>query len=34
MSRIEHVHANSKLVGVAPATVDQFTQLFTRGEGA
>jgi len=34
MSRVEHVHANAKLVGVAPATVDQFTQLFTRGEGA
>jgi hypothetical protein len=28
------VHANAKLVSVAPATVDQFTQLFTRGEGA
>jgi len=34
MSRVEHVHANAKLVGVAPATVDQFTQLFSRGEGA
>ena len=34
MSRVEHVHANAKLVGVAPATVDQFTQLFTRSEGA
>jgi aryl-alcohol dehydrogenase-like predicted oxidoreductase len=34
MSRVEHVHANAKLVNVAPATVDQFTQLFTRGEGA
>ena len=34
MSRVEHVHANAKLVSVAPATVDQFTQLFTRGEGA
>jgi len=34
MSRVEHVRANAKLVSVAPATVDQFTQLFSRGEGA
>jgi aryl-alcohol dehydrogenase-like predicted oxidoreductase len=34
MSHVEHVIANAKLVGVAPATVDQFTQLFSRGEGA
>jgi len=34
MSRVEHVHANAKLVSVTPATVDQFTQLFTRGESA
>jgi aryl-alcohol dehydrogenase-like predicted oxidoreductase len=34
MSRVEHVHANAKLVNIAPATVDQFTQLFSRGEGA
>jgi aryl-alcohol dehydrogenase-like predicted oxidoreductase len=34
MSRVEHVLANAKLVGIAPATVDQFTQLFTRGESA
>ncbi len=34
MSRVEHVHANTKLVSVAPATVDQFTQLFAQGEGA
>jgi aryl-alcohol dehydrogenase-like predicted oxidoreductase len=32
MSHVEHVHANAKLVAVAPATVDQFTQLFSRGE--
>jgi aryl-alcohol dehydrogenase-like predicted oxidoreductase len=32
MSHIEHVRANAKLVGVAPATVDQFSKLFTRGE--
>ena len=34
MSHVEHVVANAKLVGIAPATVDQFTQLFARGEGA
>jgi aryl-alcohol dehydrogenase-like predicted oxidoreductase len=34
MSRVEHVKANARLVAVAPATVDEFTKLFTRGEGA
>ena len=34
MSHIEHVRENTKLVGVAPATVDQFSKLFTRGENA
>ena len=34
MSCVEHVHTNARLVNIAPATVDQFTQLFTRGEGA
>jgi len=34
MSHVEHVRANAKLVGVAPATVDQFSKLFTRGERA
>jgi aryl-alcohol dehydrogenase-like predicted oxidoreductase len=34
MSHVEHVRANAKLVGVAPATVDQFSKLFTRGESA
>ena len=34
MSRVEHVHANAKLVGVPPATVEEFSKLFTRGEGA
>jgi aryl-alcohol dehydrogenase-like predicted oxidoreductase len=34
MSHVEHVRANAKLVGVAPATVDEFSKLFTRGEGA
>ncbi|HJZ63905.1 MAG TPA: aldo/keto reductase [Candidatus Acidoferrum sp.] len=34
MSRLEHVKANSKLVSVAPATIDQFSNLFARGESA
>jgi aryl-alcohol dehydrogenase-like predicted oxidoreductase len=34
MSRAEHVRANARLVGVAPATVDQFSKLFTRGGNA
>jgi aryl-alcohol dehydrogenase-like predicted oxidoreductase len=34
MSRVEHVQANARLVNVAPATVDQFTKLFSRGETA
>ena len=34
MSRAEHVKANARLMGVPPATVDQFTKLFSRGEGA
>jgi aryl-alcohol dehydrogenase-like predicted oxidoreductase len=34
MSRLEHVKANARLVGLPPATVDQFSKLFSRGEGA
>jgi aryl-alcohol dehydrogenase-like predicted oxidoreductase len=34
MSRVEHVKANARLVGLPPATVDQFNKLFSRGEGA
>jgi aryl-alcohol dehydrogenase-like predicted oxidoreductase len=34
MSHVEHVRENAKLASVAPATVDQFSKLFTRGEGA
>ncbi len=34
MSRVEHVKANARLVGLAPANVDQFSKLFSRGEGA
>ncbi len=34
MSRTEHVKANSRLVGVPPATADEFRKLFSRGEGA
>ena len=33
MSRVEHVKANARLVGVPPATADEFTRLFSRGEG-
>jgi aryl-alcohol dehydrogenase-like predicted oxidoreductase len=32
MSRAEHVLANARLAGVPPATVDQFSKLFSRGE--
>src|SRR5258707_732304 len=31
MSRVEHVKANARLVGVAPATADDFTKPFSRG---
>jgi aryl-alcohol dehydrogenase-like predicted oxidoreductase len=34
MSRIEHVRANLSIVGVAPASQDQFGRLFQRGEKA
>ena len=34
MSKKEHVLANAKLVSVPPATIDQFSQLFSRGESA
>jgi aryl-alcohol dehydrogenase-like predicted oxidoreductase len=34
MSRTEHVKANARLVSVPPATVDEFSKLFARGEGA
>jgi len=34
MSRVEHAKANARLVGVVPATVDEFSKLFSRGEGA
>lgn len=32
MSRVEHVRANLSLVGVPPASQDQFAKLFQRGE--
>jgi aryl-alcohol dehydrogenase-like predicted oxidoreductase len=32
MSRVEHVAANTRLVSVAPATLDQFSNLFSRGQ--
>lgn len=34
MSRVDHVRANTRLVSVAPANVDEFSKLFTRGERA
>ncbi len=34
MSRAEHVRANLKLVGVEPASAEQFSRLFERGEPA
>ena len=34
MSRAEHALANARLVGVPPATVDQFSKLFSRGGAA
>jgi aryl-alcohol dehydrogenase-like predicted oxidoreductase len=34
MSRVEHVEANARLVSVPPATVEEFSKLFSRGEGA
>lgn len=34
MSRAEHARANTRLVSVPPATLDQFSQLFSRGESA
>jgi aryl-alcohol dehydrogenase-like predicted oxidoreductase len=33
MSRPEHARANARLVSVPTATVDQFSKLFSRGEG-
>jgi len=34
MSRVEHVKANARLVGLPPANADEFSKLFSRGEGA
>jgi len=34
MSRTAHVEANSRLVAVAPAGIEEFSKLFSRGEGA
>ncbi len=34
MRRVEHVRANLRLVGVEPASAEQFSQLFERGETA
>jgi aryl-alcohol dehydrogenase-like predicted oxidoreductase len=34
MSRVEHAKANARLVSVPPATTEEFSKLFSRGEGA
>jgi aryl-alcohol dehydrogenase-like predicted oxidoreductase len=34
MSHPEHVRGNARLVGIPPATVDEFSKLFSRGESA
>jgi aryl-alcohol dehydrogenase-like predicted oxidoreductase len=34
MSKTEHVTANTRLVGIKPAGIDEFSKLFTRGENA
>ncbi len=34
MANPEHVLANTKLVAIPPATIDQFSKLFIRGESA
>ena len=34
MANPEHVIANTKLVSIPPANIDQFSKLFTRGESA
>jgi hypothetical protein len=34
MSRTVHVEANAKLVTVPPASLEQFSKLFSRGESA
>ena len=34
MSREEHVRANAKLVRIPPATIDQFSKLFSRGQSS
>src|SRR5919109_1244615 len=33
MSRVEHAKANARLVRVSPATVEEFSKLFSGGEG-
>jgi aryl-alcohol dehydrogenase-like predicted oxidoreductase len=34
MSRQEHVRENAKLIEIAPATIDQFSNLFSRGQAS
>jgi aryl-alcohol dehydrogenase-like predicted oxidoreductase len=33
MSRVAHVEANTRLVGMAPAGIEEFNKLFAQGEG-
>jgi aryl-alcohol dehydrogenase-like predicted oxidoreductase len=34
MSRTAHVEANVRLAAVAPAGIEEFSKLFSKGEGA
>ncbi len=34
MASVEHVRANTRLVSIPPATINEFNKLFSRGEGA
>ena len=34
MSRVEHAKANARLMTITPATAEEFSKLFSRGEGA
>jgi aryl-alcohol dehydrogenase-like predicted oxidoreductase len=34
MSKVVHVTANARLVGIKPATIEEFSKLFSRGETA
>jgi aryl-alcohol dehydrogenase-like predicted oxidoreductase len=34
MSQVEHVRSNAKLVSIPPATIEQFSNLFSRGQSS